>query len=201
MIIDIFFQILPSTTFIIATGITPGPNNIMLTTSAAANGLKKTLPLLFGIALGFLIFLLLTTFGLNILFDKYPEAYRILKVVGTIYLLYLSYGIVKSAHSNQKVTILNFFSVIFFQFINPKVWGMSMTAIGTFSLSGENYLTSAILISIWFIVLYLPCGLIWVLFGSTLKDYILDNSTNNKIFNYSMAFVLSVTAVYIFLDS
>ena len=195
--IDIFFKILPVTVFIIATGITPGPNNIMLATSGANIGFKKSLPLLFGIALGFLFFLLLTTFGFNLIFTRYPKLYLIFKVIGTVYLLYLAYSIIKSAIDNRTVNILNFKNAIIFQFLNPKVWGMSITAITSFSLSGENYLISAVMISFLFIILYLPCGLIWILFGAFLKDKLLNNKKHYKIFNFGMGSMLILTALFI----
>ncbi len=198
--IEIFLKILPVTIFIIATSITPGPNNIMLATSGANVGYKKSLSLLFGIAFGFLFFLLLTSFGFNLLFMKYPKLYFIFKIIGTLYLLYLAFSIITSALNNESVKILNFKNAIIFQFINPKVWGMAITSITSFSLSGNDYLTSAIMISFWFIVIYIPCGLIWILFGSLLKNKLLKNQKKYKQFNLLMGLLLILTACLIFVN-
>ena len=198
--IDIFLKILPVTVFIIATSITPGPNNIMLATSGANVGYKKSLPLLFGIALGFLFFLLLTSFGFNLLFTQFPKLYFIFKIIGTLYLIYLAFSIITSALNNESIKILNFRNAIIFQFINPKVWGMAITSITSFSLSGDNYLTSAIMISFWFIIIYIPCGLSWILFGTFLKDKLLKNEKRYKQFNFIMGLLLVITACFIFIN-
>lgn len=195
--IDIFLHILPVTTFIIITSITPGPNNIMLATSGASVGYKRSLPLLLGISTGFLFFLLVTTFGFNIIFGEYPKLYSIFKILGALYLLYLSYLIISSALLNKDIKVLNFKEAIIFQFVNPKVWGMSMTAISSFSVSGEDYLISALMISFWFIIIYIPSGSIWIVFGSYLRSKLLKNELRYKQFNVTMGALLLVTVIFI----
>ncbi|MGR5542974.1 LysE family translocator, partial [Vibrio campbellii] len=55
--------------FAISASITPGPNNIMVMTSGANFGAKRTLPLLTGICIGFTLMLLLVGLGFSTLFE------------------------------------------------------------------------------------------------------------------------------------
>lgn len=59
-------------TFSFIGSVTPGPNNIMLMASGAAFGLRRTLPHMAGITLGFGVMILLVGLGLAGLLDRWP---------------------------------------------------------------------------------------------------------------------------------
>jgi len=50
-------------TFALATSITPGPNNIMLTASGANFGFRRTIPHMLGVAIGFTVMVLAIGLG------------------------------------------------------------------------------------------------------------------------------------------
>ena len=52
------------TVFALVSSITPGPNNLMLMTSGANFGFRRTVPHMFGVALGFTFMVLLVGIGL-----------------------------------------------------------------------------------------------------------------------------------------
>lgn len=83
--------------FAIASSVTPGPNNIMVMTSGGDVGVKKSLPLLTGICIGFTVMLLLVGLGFAHLFELFPELHFVIKCSGVLYLLYLAYLIANSA--------------------------------------------------------------------------------------------------------
>jgi threonine/homoserine/homoserine lactone efflux protein len=83
--------------FSFATSITPGPNNTMLLASGANFGLKKTMPHIFGINIGFPVMLIGVGLGLGQLFSTFPITYRVLQVVSAFYLLYLAWLIATSS--------------------------------------------------------------------------------------------------------
>ena len=72
---------------------TPGPNNIMLTASGKNFGYLKTIPHMAGVVIGFLSLLVVLSLGLISIFITYPLFQTILQIMGSIYLLYLSYVI------------------------------------------------------------------------------------------------------------
>jgi threonine/homoserine/homoserine lactone efflux protein len=70
--------LVPFTLFAIAGSITPGPNNIMLTASGANFGLRRTLPHLLGVCIGFPVMALTIGLGLGRLFEAVPIAHAVL---------------------------------------------------------------------------------------------------------------------------
>ncbi|HEY7068806.1 MAG TPA: LysE family translocator [Acidimicrobiales bacterium] len=90
-------EFLPLVTFAVATAITPGPNNIMLTASGANFGFRRTLPHMLGVAIGFTIMVLAIGLGLSALFEHFPLIHQVLRYGGPAYLLYLAYRIATAA--------------------------------------------------------------------------------------------------------
>ena len=76
--------------FAFVSSITPGPNNLMLMASGANFGLRRTLPHMLGVCLGFTFMVALVGAGLMQVFDMVPYSYTALKVASVGYLLYLA---------------------------------------------------------------------------------------------------------------
>src|SRR5688572_11399547 len=75
---------------------TPGPNNIMLLSSALTYGFRRTLPHLVGIVIGFAFMVGAVGLGLGTIFITYPMLQTILKYAGAAYLIYLAAHIAMS---------------------------------------------------------------------------------------------------------
>ena len=75
-------EFLPLVTFALATLFTPGPNNMMLTASGANFGVKRTIPHMIGINMGFPSMLLLCGLGLARVLETYPQAFEALRWIG-----------------------------------------------------------------------------------------------------------------------
>ena len=71
--------------FSFVSSITPGPNNLMLMTSGANVGFKKTIPHMLGITLGFGLMVFLVGIGLMGLFNAYPVTHTLLKELSFTY--------------------------------------------------------------------------------------------------------------------
>ena len=71
--------------------VTPGPNNAMMLASGLKFGLKKTIPHMSGITIGHIIQLVSVCLGLGVIFQIFPEIQKILKVICSIYILYLTF--------------------------------------------------------------------------------------------------------------
>ena len=76
--------------FFFVAAFTPGPNNILASYSGFNFGLKKSVPLILGVTLGVTSMTLLVNFGLILVFKEYPIIQDILKIVGSIFLIYLA---------------------------------------------------------------------------------------------------------------
>ena len=86
-------QLLALVAFAFVTSITPGPNNLMLMASGANFGVRRTVPHMLGVALGFMLMAALVGAGLAQVFVAVPQLYAVLKVASVAYLLVLAWKI------------------------------------------------------------------------------------------------------------
>ena len=182
--------------FMLASSITPGPNNLMLMASGANFGWRRTLPHMFGVALGFTLMVLLVGVGLVQVFDAFPVSYRILKVASILYLLFLAWKIATAAapegQSGAGGTPFGFIQAALFQWVNPKAWSMALTAVSVYSPSRS---TAAIaLVAAVVGIVNLPCVSVWMVLGQQLQR-VLTSTTRLRVFNLTMA-VLLVLSLY-----
>lgn len=191
------------TLFALVSSITPGPNNIMLLASGVNFGLRRTIPHMLGVTLGFSFMTLLTGMGLARAFVTYPILYTILCYVSAAYLIYLAWRIARSGPiaNNEIVTQkkpLTFLQAAAFQWVNPKAWIMGVAAITTYASPG-NLAVNVFIISCLFILFVAPSGLIWILFGSGLRHF-LNQPLHLRIFNITMACLLLLSIYPLFVD-
>ncbi len=169
----------------------------MLMTSGVNFGVKRSIPHLMGISLGFPTMILAIGLGLSALFQTYPVIHQIIKVVGIAYLLYLSWLIANSSSKMEGKTIAKPFSFIqaaAFQWVNPKGWIMAVGAIATFTSVQQDLTAQVITIATVFLCIAFPCALVWLGFGVVLKR-LLKNPRQQKIFNISMAVLLVASII------
>ena len=177
-------------------GFTPGPNNAVAAYSGFNFGIRKTLPLILGVGFGYTTLIILINFVLISTFKNYPIIQEIIRVLGTIFLIYLAYKISFSKISSDGRTEnpVKFFDKFIFQFINPKGVMAGVTLSSNFVEQGENYLNH----SIWVIVVCSVTAFLsitsWTFLGKFLRKF----ATNNnfiKRFNYAMSLLLIVCII------
>ena len=177
-------------------GFTPGPNNAVAAYSGFNFGIRKTLPLIFGVGFGYTTLIVLINFVLISTFKNYPIIQEIIRVLGTFFLIYLAYKISFSKISSDGKTEnpVKFFDKFIFQFINPKGVMAGVTLSSNFVEQGENYLNH----SIWVIVVCSVTAFLsitsWTFLGKFLRKF----ATNNnfiKRFNYAMSLLLIVCII------
>ena len=177
-------------------GFTPGPNNAVAAYSGFNFGIRKTLPLILGVGFGYTTLIILINFVLISTFKNYPIIQEIIRVLGTIFLIYLAYKISFSKISSDGKTEnpVKFFDKFIFQFINPKGVMAGITLSSNFVKQGENYLNH----SIWVIVVCSATAFLsitsWTFLGKFLRKF----ATNNnfiKRFNYAMSLLLIVCII------
>jgi threonine/homoserine/homoserine lactone efflux protein len=69
-------------TYTLVMSITPGPNNVMVLASGARFGLRRTLPHLVGITLGFTAQVILVSAGLGAALSHLPRVRMVMQWVG-----------------------------------------------------------------------------------------------------------------------
>jgi len=189
-------QFLPLILFGIATAFTPGPNNILSSYSGFNFGFKKTIPLMLGVILGWTTMLTVMASGLIIIFQKYIFLQSIIKILGTIFLIYLAYKIAFNSTNeseNIKKPVL-FFDTFLFQFINPKGVMVAMIAVSTFIDVQNNYFRDATIVIITYFFMAVFSVSSWCLLGKYLRKFATSKKFIKK-FNYIMSFLLIVCVI------
>ena len=185
---------------------TPGPNNIMLTASGKNFGYIKTIPHMLGVVLGFLSLIIVFGLGLTAIFSKYPIIQFILRIVGSIYLLYLSYRIYSSVNTEDlsKSKPITFMESSLFQYVNPKGVMMAITTISIYTdhinfKFINSFNEGMIYILIAFTISNIIAVITWTSVGVFIGQFI-KSASGIKIFNALMAFLLVLTIIWINLD-
>ncbi len=178
--------------------VTPGPNNAMVLTSGLKFGFLKTIPHMSGITIGHILQLILVCFGLGKIFQIFPEIQNVLKIICSIYLLYLGYKIIGSFSKIKEDDSrpLKFHEAALFQIVNPKAWTISSMAASSFLSKDENLIFSIFFIA--FVALIIcPLSISpWAAFGSAIRNLVKNNKIKAFI-EYFLAFLLLVTAILI----
>ena len=190
----------PILTFAMTAAITPGPNNIILSTNAVNHGFKATIPLMLGVFFGFLSVLTLCLLGIGEIYENYPNFKNFIKIVATIFLTYLAYKIFISTEfsDNNNKRRFTFRDIYFFQLINPKAVSVSMSSSAIFIQNKFSYFEEFILIFICFIISTSTSAVVWAAIGHSFRKYLNDK---RKIiyFNRVMALLLLGCVFYIIL--
>lgn len=178
--------------FVISASITPGPNNLMLMASGLNHGIKRSVPHLLGVDIGFTLMVVAVGLGMAGVFSAFPQLHDVLKVIGTLYLLWLAWQIGSAPVDGIKLKDrkpFSFMQAALFQWVNPKAWIMIVGAVATYTEAGSNYTWQVMQIALFFFVFGTPCTIVWLLFGTSLKRFI-NTPGNLRLFNISMALLL-----------
>jgi threonine/homoserine/homoserine lactone efflux protein len=198
---ELYSILLPMILFASAATFTPGPNNVMLTAAGANFGFRRALPHIGGVLTGSTVILLGMLGGLGALFERYPEMQTALKYLGSMYLLFFAWKVANMGRSDQGGTSgrpFTFLESVSFQFINPKVWLMGLSAVGAFTLGGDLYVPSAAALCMAFAITTLLATSIWAGFGVAIGR-LLQTERSFRIFNGIMGLLTAGSVALLFL--
>ena len=184
-------ELLSLSLFMLGTSCSPGPNNIVASYSGFNFGVIKTFPHMLGVIFGFTTAVCVLNFGLINIFKIYPLIQEILKISGSIFLVYLAYKIAfsKNVKENKKENPVKFIETFFFQFLNPKGVIVAIIIVSTYVESGNNFINY----SFWVILVSFLCALISITFWTFVGKFFRRFATNEKfikVFNYVMSSLL-----------
>jgi len=187
--------------FAFATVFSPGPNNLMLMTSGANFGLRRTVPHLLGVATGFPAMIVLVGLGVMQLFDAYPVSYTILKVLSVTYMLFLAWKIAHAAPPKDAETDarpLTYLQAAAFQWVNPKAWSMALGAITLYATTRD--LLAIVAVAATYMAIGSLSATSWTVLGTGIRR-LLDKPGRLTAFNWSMAALLLASLIPAFLAS
>ncbi|MBO9466975.1 LysE family translocator [Tropicibacter sp. R15_0] len=185
--------------FAFSTVFTPGPNNLMLMSSGANFGLRRSIPHMTGVAYGFPFMIILVGLGAMQLFDAWPPSYLVLKIFSVAYILWLAWKIAHSAppaDAPSDAKPLSFLQAAGFQWLNPKAWSMALGAITLYATSRD--LSAVLWVAGTYAVIGTGSATTWTVLGTGVRK-LLARPERLRLFNWTMAALLVVSMMPVLL--
>ena len=185
--------------FAFVSSITPGPNNLMLMTSGINFGLRRTIPHMLGVSLGFTLMIVLIGLGIMQIIEAVPGSTLIITTLSELYLLYMAWKIAMTDVSPMddgtavKSKPFSFTQAALFQWVNPKAWTMALTAISAYAPKSQGWV-GVIMVAGIFGVINLPSTATWAVMGAKLRHFLSD-PLRLRTFNIIAALLL-VASLY-----
>lgn len=187
-------MIAPLYFFIFAGMFSPGPNIILLTTSGARFGFRRTIPHLAGVILGSGLIPAVTALGVGALLEIYPTLKLSLQIISTLWILWMAWQLIsassKKSHKNERP--LTFIEAVLFQAANPKIWAVALAASAAFPTVYEP-LREAVRLGTAFAGINFFVCIFWTFLG-TLLATLLSSPRAWLIFRNIMALLLVASA-------
>jgi threonine/homoserine/homoserine lactone efflux protein len=182
--------------FSLAMSISPGPVNMVIVSSGASYGVRKTFSFVSGATIGFTLLLLFLGLGFYKVIDLYSSILRYLAIAGSLFIIYMGYLIASSKpeldiKEQKQPTFIQGFLL---QWLNPKAWVACIAGVTSFSVPDSHQLF-LIFSLVYFITCYLSL-LFWSVLGNKVT-ILLDNEFRLKLFNQLMGGLLIITACFL----
>ncbi|HBT54444.1 LysE family translocator [Erwinia persicina] len=183
--------------YVTVMSITPGPNNLMLATSGVNFGIRRTLPMVSGILIGCGLQTVLAGVMLELLLQWMGAMRLPLTLLGCTYLLWLSWKIFRSGapELREKARPMTMIGGALFQAVNPKAWLMAINVALMYTVN-----STILTVMLSFMVLNLPCILIWAMMGDRLGKH-LQVAWKLQLFNTLMALSLLATTLWMLVEA
>ena len=179
--------------FAFVMSVSPGPANFLLLASGANFGFARTLPLVFGVSLGFLSMVALVGLGLGQILKSHPLIGIAVKTVCGLYVLWLAARIARSrslgpGESTEIGRPFSFAQAAMLQLFNPKAWTVAIIVTATYVEPGAP-VKSLIALVLVFAAVNLPSISLWAASGTALRSF-LAHGNRIAVFNIAMAILL-----------
>lgn len=183
---------------------TPGPNMIYLISRTLTQGRMAGIISLFGVALGFVIYITATMLGLTAIFNAVPAVYTAVKWAGAAYLLWLAWKAIKPGstsilvpHALQTEGPHKLFLMgLMTNLLNPKIAVLYISLLPQFEdPSRGSLLTQGAVLGLTQIVISFTVNLLIVFTASKIAAWFGARPTWRKVQRWLMASVLTGLAV------
>ena len=185
-----------------AMSFTPGPNTTLSTALAANGGLRRAVPFICAVPVGWSALLLLCALGLGALVLAVPLLRWAVKVIGVAYLLWLAWKLSQSRQLGEADAArlqMGFWQGVALQFVNIKAWMLALALVGGW-IAGHADLAQRLTLVVPTMALFaLSSNLLYAALGSLLREWLRGPlGTGHRLlnFNRAMAVVLVATALW-----
>jgi threonine/homoserine/homoserine lactone efflux protein len=185
-----------------AMSFTPGPNTTLSTALAANHGLRRAMPFVCAVRVGWGVLLRLCAVGLGALVLAVPLLNWAVKLGGVAYLLWLAFKLASSRQFSEADAArlsVTFWQGAALQFVNIKAWMLALAIVsGWIAGRADPGLRFAVVLPVMLAYAF-ASNLSYALAGALLRDWLRGPSgTGRRLlrFNRAMASVLVLTAVW-----
>ncbi len=180
----------------------PGPNTALSTALAANGGLRRALPFVCAVPLGWCALLLVCALGLGTVVLALPLLAWAVKVAGVGYLLWLSWGLFQSrqlSEANAANLHVGFWTGVSLQFVNIKAWMLALAIVGGWIAGRTDPAMRLAVVIPTMLAFAFVSNLAYALLGSLLREWLRGPSGSGRrlhYFNRAMALLLLLTALW-----
>ena len=185
-----------------AMSFTPGPNTTLSTALAANHGLRRAMPFVCAVPVGWGVLLAVCALGLGALVLAVPLLGWAIKLAGVAYLLWLALKIARSRQLGQADAArlnVTFWQGAALQFVNIKAWMLALAIVsGWIAGRADPGQRVAVVLPV-LLAFAFASNLSYALAGSLLRDWLAGPEGSGKRlhrFNRVMAAVLVATAIW-----
>jgi threonine/homoserine/homoserine lactone efflux protein len=186
--------------FLFPLAYSPGPGNLFFAANGARFGLRSTIPASTGYHIATWLVTLAIGLGLAAVIHKYPEVFTTIKVLGSLYVLWLAWKLLRSGmiKSDQEPTSANFWDGVILLVLNPKAYFIIAAMFAQFLNSeSSDQLVLVVLITTIFTLNNLLAFTSWTILGDRFARLFRDDS-NAKVLNLVFGSLLAFVAVWMF---
>ena len=184
--------------FVVVATITPGGATTLATTSGVHFGLLRSMPLIVGIAFGLAVLAAMASLGLGGVLLAMPRLQIAVKVVGSVYLLWLGWRIARSAPQRGAGTVqtqpIGLAKGFLLLWLNPKSWAMTVGAAASFTSIASSPVAVACLLAASFGVAAFASLSLWCGLGMLLAR-LLSSDRRWRTLNICMGALLAASVI------
>lgn len=165
----------PLALFVLSATLSPGGATTLATASGVQFGVRRSIPLLMGIACALASMALAAACGLGSALLAVPALRLSMQIAGSLYLLWLAWRIARSEPPNAGGAVgrpVGFVSAIWMLWHNPKAWAMTTSAAVSFATLADSPLVSGIVLGSAFGIGALLSLWLWCLGGAWLARWL-----------------------------
>ncbi len=185
-----------------AMSFSPGPNTTLSTALAANHGLRRAMPFVCAVPVGWGVLLSLCALGLGALLLAIPLLGLAIKLIGVVYLLWLASKIARSrqlSEADAERMNVGFWQGAALQFVNIKAWMLALAIVsGWIAGRSDPGLRFAVVLPVMLAYAF-ASNLLYALAGSLLREWLSGPAGSGRRlvwFNRAMAAVLVATAIW-----
>jgi threonine/homoserine/homoserine lactone efflux protein len=185
-----------------AMSFSPGPNTTLSTALAANHGLRRAMPFVCAVPVGWGVLLSLCALGLGASLLAIPLLGLAIKFAGVLYLLWLASKIARSrqlSEADAERMSIGFWQGAALQFVNIKAWMLALAIVsGWIAGRSDPGLRFAVVLPVMLAYAF-ASNLTYALAGSLLREWLSGPAGSGRRlvwFNRAMAAVLVATAIW-----